>query len=380
MKHLNLTTSGLAVALFILIVPTILPSGLSGSALVQGGSGQDRSGDRGRQYDGSADVRQHGFEHAYREGADQGRQDRESGLRYNLKPTDVEYGARFSYQPYFGSRIEYMNGYREGYKAGYDDGYYERPGQYGQLYGRPNGDRWRNGGDSRGRSRGNDTYDTRSGGATDMAFDNGYRAGISAGQQDHGRNTRSNYRAGPNYQSADSGYRPGQGDRETYRLHFRDGFERGYQDGYGRSQFSSDGGGYYPTQPGRPGAVDTRDGQGPATKTIVIPGNQQWVPTGIRVNQGDVFRFQTTGEIKFSPNPNDRAASTGAIVSNKYLPGAPLPEVLAGAFIGRIDNGRPFGIGSQPSIMMPASGMLYLGINDGNVSDNSGEFKVNLSW
>jgi len=57
-----------------------------------------------------------------------------------------------------------------------------------------------------------------------------------------------------------------------------------------------------------------------------------------------------------------------------------LPAALAGALIGRIDNGQPFGIGDQTSVRMPASGILYLGVNDDNVSDNSGQFQVVVSW
>jgi hypothetical protein len=56
-----------------------------------------------------------------------------------------------------------------------------------------------------------------------------------------------------------------------------------------------------------------------------------------------------------------------------------LPAALAGALIGRIDNGLPFGIGDQSTITAPASGLLYLGTNDDNVSDNSGQFQVIIS-
>ena len=59
--------------------------------------------------------------------------------------------------------------------------------------------------------------------------------------------------------------------------------------------------------------------------------------------------------------------------------GAPLPRALAGALIGRIDNGLPFGIGDLTSITAPASGLLYLGTNDDNVSDNTGQFQVVIS-
>ncbi len=360
MKNRRLTTGGLAIALLI---------GLSGSALVHGAGGQNRNDGRAGQYGGSLDARQHGYEHAYRDGADRGRQDRDSGRGYTFKDNDYQYGAR-DYEGVFGNRDQYMRGYREGYKAGYDDGYYDRTGRYGQLYGRPTDS-------SRGPAR-DDVYAARRGGSADMAFDVGYRDGITVGQQDQGRNVRSNFRGTDAYQNADLGYRSSYGDRDAYRLQFRDGFERGYQDGYGRSQYATDGGGYFPT-PDRTGAVDTRDGQGAPSKSLIVPGNRQWTPTNIRVNQGDTFWFQVTGEIRFSANANDRAGSAGSL-AQKYASGAPLPLAFAGALIGRIDNGRPFGIGDQTSLRMPASGILYLGVNDDNVSDNSGQFQVVISW
>ena len=35
---------------------------------------------------------------------------------------------------------------------------------------------------------------------------------------------------------------------------------------------------------------------------------------------------------------------------------------------------------SHTSIVAPASGMLYLGVNDDVVNDNSGQFTVTISW
>lgn len=360
MKNPRLTTGGLAIALLI---------GLSGTALVHGAGGQNRNDDRAGQYGSSLDARQHGYEHAYRDGADRGRQDRESWRGYSLKDNDYQIGAR-GYDTAFGNKAQYMTGYREGYKAGYDDGYNDRAGRYGQLYGRPTDG-------SRGPGR-NDVYAARPGRSADMAFDVGYRDGITAGQQDQERNVRSNFRATDAYQEADLGYRAGYGDRDEYRLQFRDGFERGYQDGYGRSRYSTDGGGYYPT-PGRSGAVDTRDGQGAPTRSFVVSGNRQWTPTSIRVNQDDTLGFEVNGEIRFTPNASDRAIAAGSL-DHKYVSGAPLPRTFAGALIGRIDNGQPFGIGDQRSLRMPASGLLYLGVNDDFVNDNSGQFQVVITW
>jgi hypothetical protein len=55
----------------------------------------------------------------------------------------------------------------------------------------------------------------------------------------------------------------------------------------------------------------------------------------------------------------------------------PDPSVPVGALIGRVGNGPAFGIGTQTQpLPMPASGRLYLGVNDNELTDNSGSFTV----
>jgi hypothetical protein len=368
MKNAKFTTIGLTLMAFI---------GVGATTFVKAAQGQTAN-DRARvqPYGGSLDAWQHGYEHAYRDGADQGRQDREKRMAYSWRDNDY-WGAR-GYERAFGDRNEYMEGYREGYQAGYDDGYYGLKGQYGQLYGRPQA--------GRPVPPANDPYADRQFGASDMAFDAGYREGVTLGQQDRGRNARSNFRGNNIYKNGDLGYRASYGDREAYRLQFRDGLERGYADSYGRSQYDGVGGnnrGYSTngsaigrTNPGgrTTGTVGTSAGG-----TFTVPANRQWTPTGIRVNQGDVLRFTSSGEIRFTGDANDRAGVAGS-PAHKFISGAPLPAALAGALIGRIDNGLPFGIGDQSTITAPASGLLYLGTNDDNVSDNGGQFQVTISF
>ena len=362
MQTHKLTTVGLALAAII---------GIGVTASVRGVEAQTRDTRASQYYGGSPDAREHGYEHAYRDGADQGRQDREAKRAYSWRNNDY-WGTR-GYERAFGDRNEYMEGYREGYQAGYDDGYYGLQGQYGQIYGRPH---------SGGRAPTPDPYANRPYSSTDMAFDAGYREGITLGQQDRSRNTRSNYRDSGTYRNGDLGYRSTYGDRNGYRTQFRDGVDRGYEDGYGRLQNNPSapyangqqnrGGGYAPQNQGG------RYGQQSSNGTFTVAANRQWTPTGIRVNQGEVLRFSSTGEILFSGNAADRAGVAGSL-EHKFVGGAPLPRALAGALIGRIDNGLPFGIGNLTTITVPASGLLYLGTNDDNVSDNSGQFQVVIS-
>ena len=119
--------------------------------------------------------------------------------------------------------------------------------------------------------------------------------------------------------------------------------------------------------------VGAPEGQG-----IAVPGNQQWTATGLTVRRGEVLNFQTTGEVQYTPNANDVAQAAGS-KAQQYVGGAPLPKNFAGALIARVGNGEPFAIGDQTSVPMPAAGQLFLGINDDNVSDNQGGFRVNIT-
>lgn len=133
--------------------------------------------------------------------------------------------------------------------------------------------------------------------------------------------------------------------------------------------------------------VLARPSNAPAATTGSTPGNQSnitvsarqgWTPTGISVRQGQTVTFNATGEITLSNQANDVASPAGS-KGGRFAPNAPLPQSLAGALIGKIGvNGKPFGIGDQTSVPMPADGLLFLGINDDGLTDNDGEFRVQI--
>ena len=64
---------------------------------------------------------------------------------------------------------------------------------------------------------------------------------------------------------------------------------------------------------------------------------------------------------------------------NRSAASAPMPGAPAGALIGRIGNGPAFAIGNLTKVTMPSSGRFYLGVNDDELSDNSGAYQVVLS-
>jgi hypothetical protein len=105
---------------------------------------------------------------------------------------------------------------------------------------------------------------------------------------------------------------------------------------------------------------------------------QRWTLTGIRVLANQTMNVQASGTIGLSTDPNDEATPAGA-KSGRTAPAALVTGAPAGALIGRIGtNGQPFLIGDQTEVTMPATGLLYLSVNDGYLDDNNGEFRVRL--
>lgn len=111
---------------------------------------------------------------------------------------------------------------------------------------------------------------------------------------------------------------------------------------------------------------------------IQVPAAAGWVNTGLMVSDGQQVSIATSGEVRLSADGADVATPAGS-KQGRYSPNAPLPSALAGALIGRVGNGEPFGIGNQTSFPAPASGLLFLAVNDDNRGDNSGAYSVDVA-
>lgn len=111
--------------------------------------------------------------------------------------------------------------------------------------------------------------------------------------------------------------------------------------------------------------------------TVQVQANQAWNDGGITVKKGDRVSFHAAGQISFGANPGTTAGpdGNGSIRNPRY----PVPAMPVGGLIGRVGTSAPFPIGSntQP-IVMPADGRLMLGINDNQITDNSGAFTVTV--
>jgi len=72
------------------------------------------------------------------------------------------------------------------------------------------------------------------------AVNNGYQQGIRAGQADREDHRRSSYRSSFAYRDANFGYGGNYVDQSDYNYYFREGFRRGYDDGFNsRSQYGN---------------------------------------------------------------------------------------------------------------------------------------------
>jgi hypothetical protein len=113
-------------------------------------------------------------------------------------------------------------------------------------------------------------------------------------------------------------------------------------------------------------------------RSVVVPSNVAWTDTGIPVKRGQWMRFEPSGEILLSFNTHDVAVAAGA-KSGRMIAKTPMPTIHVGALIGRVNSGKPFSIGdTTQAFQMPASGTLFLGVNDDYVQDNSGNYVVKV--
>jgi hypothetical protein len=110
-------------------------------------------------------------------------------------------------------------------------------------------------------------------------------------------------------------------------------------------------------------------------RQVMVPANVRAVDTGIELRAGQDVYFEAVGEVRWRPNRNDGPAGE---VNSPVNPNRPLPNRPAGALMGRVgDNSDYFFIGNdRGAIRVRSAGRLFLGINDDNLADNSGEFRV----
>ena len=121
---------------------------------------------------------------------------------------------------------------------------------------------------------------------------------------------------------------------------------------------------------------------GAAGGAIPVAPAEPWTDSAFQVVQGQTYTISATGMLQFNGNatalapPNGRTG--GPMVDPSCAPGAyhsgtPAPQLPCLSLIGKIGpDGTPFEVGRTTTFVAPASGELFLGVNDGYLSDNSG--------
>lgn len=117
----------------------------------------------------------------------------------------------------------------------------------------------------------------------------------------------------------------------------------------------------------------------PATPAVAdgsqvdIPGNQPWTDTGTLLNAGETVTINASGGVSMSSGaaPLPPSGPAGPIFDAK----AQAPSLPCYSLIARIGPaGVPFYVGNAKTFVVPVSGELFLGVNDGYFPDNSGDW------
>ncbi|HEX8194833.1 MAG TPA: hypothetical protein VF571_01365, partial [Pyrinomonadaceae bacterium] len=99
-----------------------------------------------------------------------------------------------------------------------------------------------------------------------------------------------------------------------------------------------------------------------------------WTNSGVVVRKGQRVRISATGRVSLGQGRFATPAGVGSIADNQRL----MPTIPTGALIAVIgdDNNDFIFVGSSREFTAPQSGMLFLGINESNLDDNSGAYDV----
>ena len=111
-------------------------------------------------------------------------------------------------------------------------------------------------------------------------------------------------------------------------------------------------------------------------RSSLVPATKDWTETGIEVKQGDMLDISATGKILWKLQGSMGCGPDG-VSPFMEEPGKPIPGANTGSLIARIGpDGQSIFVGSRKKIIAPKAGKIYLGVNDGNLKDNDGEFRV----
>ncbi len=138
-----------------------------------------------------------------------------------------------------------------------------------------------------------------------------------------------------------------------------------------------------------PGQFFRRDGEppkptekaNPNVKEFTLDGSQQWVDTGMDLDQGDIVKLTGSGSIKLTNAKEENGPEGGKRAWMDMIRALPVNDANRGAIIGRIgdrDTARAFLIGAQREQRAGLAGRLFVGINMVATDKGEGAFQVRI--
>jgi len=109
--------------------------------------------------------------------------------------------------------------------------------------------------------------------------------------------------------------------------------------------------------------------------TIDVIAKRDWTSSGLIVRRGDIIRISASGTVTLDPNTGQTSGPEGIDQpdAKKLMPDKPTGSLIA--VIGA-DNDDFIFIGRSAEVTAARDGLLFLSVNEGTLSDNSGSFKA----
>jgi actin-like ATPase involved in cell morphogenesis len=115
---------------------------------------------------------------------------------------------------------------------------------------------------------------------------------------------------------------------------------------------------------------------------LQVSSTEPWTDTGFACAPGRSLDISATGTVLHNKDDPASAVGPDGLTEPAFrqynVPG--LPDVNTVALIGSLDQAQPyFLVGSATTLVCPAAGELFLGVNDAGLANNSGSFDVTIS-
>lgn len=114
-----------------------------------------------------------------------------------------------------------------------------------------------------------------------------------------------------------------------------------------------------------------------------VSAQRPWTDTGVNVRPGMKITITASGSIATAPGSS--VDPNGDVLGGRFASGLPLPSAPLGALIATLvyqrgGNSQVLVVGRQNTFLVEPNeyGRLWVGINDSNCADNTGEFVVTI--